>query len=533
MATYNWKVLLEVILNKKMDLANKILSSDIVESKVQESFKKTVLFCIVGLGYEDVLIKILNKKVKVNICDIAGYTPLMYACSKNDEYINIVKILIERGAEINEKSKNDETALTIACENNNVHIVEFLLKNGALDLRSKKETSLIIAIKKGYTDVIKLLVKYRKDMINKSYMGETPLMIACEWADVDIVELLLRNGAMINEINIIEETVLHYALQNKKYAKEIIISLLDNGVDIAPIQKNNKIKNFIDSIKDVKLETVLQFRLNKLEGIKNLLNDLDENNKETCLVCLMNSCVFNNQLENIKSEFREFLKENSDIVHTIIEGCKNSKCHKEYKFNFNIMMELAYVFCIIGDLDIIKLLVGMGVDINKKDKNEISLLMYSCKENKLDVAKYLLELDVDVNDIDLNKNTALMYAAKNCNTEIAKILIQHGAKVNMADKLGETPLMIAIDRKNADLVEYLLESGADMDVKASDGKGILNYAVNSGDIKIVNLLQKYMLNKINAQTKKEFNRKVSIISNFEKIKKNKNILNKVKVNRES
>ena len=422
------------------------------------------------------------------------------------------------------KSKNGETALTIACDMNNPRIVEFLLQNGACDLRTKKESSLISAIKNRYIDVIKLLVEYRKELINRSYMEETPLMIACEYLDVDIVDYLLKNGANINGVNMCEETALSYAFFNKNKGREIVIGLIDNGINMETIMKNERFKSFIYNTKDIRLKTIWSIRTNGIGGIKNLLNGLDHMDKEKCLVYLMTSQYFNKIIDNIKVELKSLLEENSDVIHEMIKGCKKRTRHEEkrtktYSVDSNFMMLLMHNFCEIGNLDIVKSIVNIGININKKDRNGLSALMCSCKENQLNIVRYLLSLDVCIDDVSLNKETALMYAINN-DFDIVRELIEHKANINLSNSKGETPLMMAIVKKDVNLVKYLLKHGADVSAKDLEGRGIINYAINSGDMKMVNCLKEYI-----KTVKKEPKQKISIVSNFERIKKNEDILN--------
>lgn len=455
---YNWRNLYEALYNKNMKLIKDIISNDIMEDSSQKLYKRSVLFYVVDIGYRDVLEVILNKGNLVNILDISGYTLLMRACNKNDGYLDIVKLLLEKGASINEKSPYGETALSIACHNNNWKIAEFLLLHDAYDCKKEKESSLIYAIRNGQKNIIKLLIKYRKETVNRPYIGETPLMIACRYSNANVVNYLLKCGANINTVNINEENALYYAIYNKKYAREIAIVLIDNGIEI---NEDDKVRNFLEKISDIRLQTILNFRKNRIKGVKEFLNTLNEQDKKMCLIYLMISYFFNNRLDEVKLEFRELLRENSNVVHEIIKRCKKRNHNKEektsnYSLNVDIMMELMYNFCAIGNLDIVKSIVDIGVDINKKDKN------------------------------------------------------------------GETLLITAIKEKNIQAIECLLKSGADINVKTSLNKGIISYAVNSGDMKIVNCLKDYIKNK-NGSNEKKKKQKVSIVSNFERIKNNEDI----------
>jgi len=63
----------------------------------------------------------------------AGYTPLMYAAMTEYDDPNLVRALIEHGADVNAKSAKGESALQFAKQRGNTKVVAALLKAGATD----------------------------------------------------------------------------------------------------------------------------------------------------------------------------------------------------------------------------------------------------------------------------------------------------------------------------------------------------------------------------------------------------------------
>jgi ankyrin repeat protein len=59
-----------------------------------------------------------------------GRTPLMVTCIYNGD-VNIFKLLLDKGADINATSKDDVTALMLAAMNEKIDVVNFLLAKGA------------------------------------------------------------------------------------------------------------------------------------------------------------------------------------------------------------------------------------------------------------------------------------------------------------------------------------------------------------------------------------------------------------------
>jgi len=93
-----------------------------------------------------------------------------------------VKLLLDKGADVNKKTDIGETALMTASYGGNVEVVKLLLAKGAdINVKnSKGETALMIAKDKG------------KDVMNSK--GKTALKMAKEKGKAEIVGILERAG---------------------------------------------------------------------------------------------------------------------------------------------------------------------------------------------------------------------------------------------------------------------------------------------------------------------------------------------------
>ena len=130
--------------------------------------------------YEIALHKAIDKQ-KINFCKTliniglikninytSGYdgdTPLI-AIARNHDDISVVKLLIDKGADINLVNKNNTTALLIASSRNKTEIVKLLIENGA-DVNAVNiynHTALQRAVYHSYKEIIKLLVDNGADI---------------------------------------------------------------------------------------------------------------------------------------------------------------------------------------------------------------------------------------------------------------------------------------------------------------------------------------------------------------------------------
>ena len=111
-----------------------------------------------------------------------GRTALMRAVGNN--HLNIVKILIEKGADVNARDHDGDTSLTIASSDGHVEVVKELLENGA-DVNARNssgESSLWKACFSVNTEVAEILLEKGADANAKDSKGQSSLMLASKMA---------------------------------------------------------------------------------------------------------------------------------------------------------------------------------------------------------------------------------------------------------------------------------------------------------------------------------------------------------------
>lgn len=107
----------------------------------------------------------------------------------------IIKLLVQHGAEVNYKDADGNTVLMNACMYGSKNIIEYLIQKGAKinDQNSEGQTALIIAAGSGYTDNVRILLKYNADKNIKDKSGYTAVNTKKAKNDSEIRKILNGN----------------------------------------------------------------------------------------------------------------------------------------------------------------------------------------------------------------------------------------------------------------------------------------------------------------------------------------------------
>jgi ankyrin repeat protein len=165
-------------------------------------------------------------------------------------------------------------------------------------------------------------------------------------------------------------------------------------------------------------------------------------------------------------------------------------------------------------MEVLKLLVQRGADVNAADGEGRTALMSASSKGGLEETKYLLDSAGNVNTRDNIGVTALILAAENGHADLVNLLLDKGADLKAKDNSGWTALMCAADRGHANVVgllkakgdevtlpvaaligdrpevEHFIEAGSDINMSVADGLTALIAAALRGNTSLVDLLLK-------------------------------------------
>ena len=121
---------------------------------------------------------VIAKCPDVNIRDSLGNTPLSWATRFG--YLDSVRSLLDRGAQIDNLSVHNKTPLMEAAEKGHYDIAALLVSKGAnIDIQTNKGWSALMwAAEKGYDNIVSLLIEAGADLFAKNGKGEKARAIA-------------------------------------------------------------------------------------------------------------------------------------------------------------------------------------------------------------------------------------------------------------------------------------------------------------------------------------------------------------------
>ncbi len=434
-------------------------------------------------------------------------TALMDAVLKNNiEMAKVVLSVPDNVDSINLWDREGLTALMLATQSGYVEMASLLIGAGAGVDRSaftdNQETALMFAVNYHRKEMISLLLKHGAKVNEKSKDGRTALFYACANGKEEFMEVLIKAGADLNVQYGCEDgqTLLMYAVLNGHMDAANI--LIKAGADVNRGNKNgvtplmssawngldNYAKMLIDAKADVNAKSrdgataLIYAAWGKHSSPVKMLIDAKANINEKTNAgwTALTFAVSEGDVESAK------LLINADAKVGVLD-LKQPKS--------SILWELAG-----NNPALLYLLTGKTVDINKKDSDGCTPLMKAADKGDVEQVKMLLKLKAKLDERNWTRDeTALFSAAENNNTEIVKLLVQAGANPNLGRELrGRTvmghvsdqlsPLMLTCKHGNLEMAELLVKAGAEINAKDSAGWPPLFYAARSNSPKIIRML---------------------------------------------
>lgn len=200
---------------------------------------------------------LLDNGAMVNALDNELQSPLNHALNAIECNAEVVKLLLERGADVHKVNYNGEQIIHLACYKCKPDIIQLLLDYGASvnagDLLNS--SPLHSALRHNNLKAVKLLIKTGSSLTHRNYFSQQPLHMAAIHSGPGAVKLLLDHGASPNVLDGMNYSPLLSSClsTNKGYIKTIMQLLFNAGAQVflgtspvlmaCSILNNNQIAN--------------------------------------------------------------------------------------------------------------------------------------------------------------------------------------------------------------------------------------------------------------------------------------------------
>ena len=201
----------KILLSYKADIEDRgtvKIENDVIEGC-------TPLWAAAASGHLDVVKLLIEQNADVDGRVSTGGTPLKAAAYVG--YLDIVRCLVESGADVNAPNNYEGHPLHSACYRGHLSVATYLINKGAFtDAQSKSgHTALHCAVDIGHVEIVRQLLAFGASQLPNN-QGLTPLLYACNFCSIEIVEYLINRPECTKEQRIDALELLGATIANYK-----------------------------------------------------------------------------------------------------------------------------------------------------------------------------------------------------------------------------------------------------------------------------------------------------------------------------
>lgn len=494
-------VLHEAVRQGHLDTVDIILESEI-DVDATDKDGETVAMLAIRLRYIGILRLLLQHKPKPDLSrqDDRDYTPLFWACEHG--YAAVVKLLLENGASLYDKSTSNSTVLLRALQKNQYEVVKLLLeaRKSGLSERTKDKPSAEETKGRGSEpdenesetsqepsksgESRENQQENEEDIITVgSEYSSGPLQEAIDLGRLDFLKLLLEQfpspAAVANEL-----ILLPRAAGGKNV--EIVEYLV--GLDGIRIDVRRGSRTALQVAAGVGHTQIAQILLD--HGANAATTDYwDDTPLEDAVA------------SGYVDVARILLKHNPDEDRLGI--CLHSAASRGHEEMAEMLLDAGadkefvrrsrrplHTAAFNESLEVLRLLLVRQVELDCRDSNGNTPLALAVTEygTSLATVKLLLDAGTDVNGVNNASQTPVHLAAAHNNGDIIKLLLDRGATIEPDPTLpGNNFLVQLVKSRSYEAIKIVLEHEK-MELKATDLAEGFHAALRNDDIPTVHLL---------------------------------------------
>ena len=407
----------------------------------RDKINRTALMVAIEVGDDEMMHTLIERNANVNAYDHYRHNVLYYASrcgqlktvelllSKGAEfspslylrhnaifpaiergYTDIVKCLVEAGCSLEVYTNNDATPLITAVTNGHYEIAKYLLEQGAKANYSHYEKSpLNIAANAGNIQLIELFLDRIKEDAKWNEFISTALFHASNNGQIDAVKRLLATNAQVHEPqNYLQEAVIFGQAQSATF-------WIDRGADANAFYHHS----WLLSPKSTLVMTAAR------HGYSDVVK-----------VLVARGASISPKTIELAATFGD-----SEMIHFLLANGAKTTPNLLTLAAGNLQTENVHTLLSLG------LKANFRNHLKRTPIMEAALYYYDDMSGELsfpeiekrvyEISKLLIENGANVNAKDYEGMTALMFAVKGGYTETVKLLLSKGARLDDTNKFGD------------------------------------------------------------------------------------------------
>jgi ankyrin repeat protein len=355
---------------------------------------------------------------------------------------------VNRGANVNVMDDRGYSPLSYAVELADAPMIEYLRSRGAMNAFASRK--LMLAIRADNLEVFNTALNEFADPNYTDKDLQTPLIVAAAYGNYDMLKILLERGAQVNARDKDGYSAVFYAAQENRV--RILDELIKRQADL--VRKNNFGYTPL----------ILAAAKGHVEAVRRLVEAGVD----------VNATADNGGT----AAYWAAIKDYDEVVKILVAaGAVDPKNNKE-------LVRAAQS----NDVARAEKALQANINIDLKNEDGYTALMYAVNAGSLDVARLILSRKARINLQDRDGYSALMIAAYRGNAEMLDLLLQYKPDVNLRHRSGRTALIMAAWKGTAQMVQRLIAAGARVNDQDLDGWTALMFSAYVGDLEKVKIL---------------------------------------------
>lgn len=466
---------LELTATQKSEIAQRLWTTVSQAGNIwSNSSPEGELLLAASSGDCDVVQARIASGVSVDVPNSSGFRPLFMAIANHR--LPAVQKLIELGASVHITDEDGDTALHVACFNDQEEMVpymEVLLAAGANvnAVNHRGWTPLRVAVRKAHMAKVVYLLEHGADPALPDRDGYGALHNAVALTGgmaTPIVEKLLEHGAPINSVSRNNDTPLILAIKN---CPTLVPRFLELGADpnIAPFHGLTALANAVQIPGD---DPALVELLIKHGANVNKVNSRH--------YTALHFAVANGSLNKIDAL----------LSHGADPNVRDQDGHTPFQFSTGVVRR--HLMDRFRGRDIVYAPLNDVLDMTLQQRriftDRSEEILAACRSGTLATVRMLFDRHMIDYDMFLGSTFALHAAVEGGNTAVVDFLLSKGVQLSNRNSIGDTPLIIAVGHRHEAIAVTLVEKGADVNCVSNSGVTALLLAVERNFVKLCTLL---------------------------------------------